>query len=125
MFETCMKHASSKGSNKLNASQQFTNFRVMIMLPKLILSFIFFTSNLENATKLFKYGLQFPCQPMPNNINGFKKTYYNILKLSIYKYKMYDKNKGIMLPPINSQSNNIGRHQVEVAHANSTYKSSW
>jgi hypothetical protein len=34
----CLKHASSKGSSKLNASQKFTNFRVMIMLPKLILS---------------------------------------------------------------------------------------
>jgi hypothetical protein len=34
----CLKHASSKGSSKLNASQKLTNFRVMIMLPKLIVS---------------------------------------------------------------------------------------
>jgi hypothetical protein len=43
------------------------------------------TQHFGNETKLFKYDLQLPYQPIPNSIIGFKKTYCNMMKLPIYK----------------------------------------
>ncbi len=49
-----------------------------------------------NETKLFKYDLQLPYQPIPNSITGFKRTFCNMMRLPIYKSKVHDKSKDIL-----------------------------
>ncbi len=40
LFIACTKHAPSNGASKLNASHEITDFRVVVMIPKLIPSFL-------------------------------------------------------------------------------------
>jgi hypothetical protein len=56
------------------------------------------TQDFGKESKLLKYDLQLPYQPIPNSIIVFKRTYCNMMRLPIYIYKIHDKRKYILLP---------------------------
>jgi hypothetical protein len=121
----CLKHASSKSSTKLNASQKFTNFRVMTMLPNLILSSFFLLQILKMQPNFSSMAFNSLANPCPIISLASKRPIITSWNFQSTNIKCVTGTKVSCCPLLIHKSNNIGWHQVEVAHANSTNKLPW